>query len=178
MDLLFINRDNICAIHDDRQSSPTLWSSLPSLSPSWGSGQQPLTKEAILTKETILETYSDVFSGVGLLNGEIHFEIDDSIPPVQMPSCRLPIPIKDTVKQELEAMCKDGIIEPVTVPSAWISARLVLRKASGKVRICIDPKPLNKALKRSNYPMPTIDDVLPELAKAKVFSTLDATSGF
>jgi len=26
--------------------------------------------------------------------------------------------------------------------------------------------------------MPTIDDVLPELAKAKVFSTLDATSGF
>jgi len=105
-------------------------------------------------------------------------KFNDSVPPVQMPPRRLPIPIKETGKQELEAMCRDDIIEPVTEPSAWISALLVLRKASGNVRICINPKPLNKALKRSNYPMPTIDNVLPELAKAKVFSTLDATSGF
>lgn len=35
-----------------------------------------------------------------------------------------------------------------------------------------------QSLKRSNYPMPTIDDVLPELANAKVFTKADVKSGF
>jgi hypothetical protein len=36
-------------------------------------------------------------------------------------------------------------------------------KRSGKVRLCIDPQPLNKSLKRNHYPLPTIEDVLPLL---------------
>ena len=55
---------------------------------------------------------------------------------------------------------------------------MVVRKTSSKVRLVLDPKPLNKALKRSNYQMPTIDDVLPELSRAKVFSTVDARNGY
>ena len=82
------------------------------------------------------------------------------------------------MKQELDALCRDDIIEPVTEPSAWISALLVVHRADNKVRVCLDPKPLNRALKRSNYPMPTIDDVLPQLSKAKVFSSVDAKRGF
>lgn len=131
-----------------------------------------------LTKDTIVRRYADLFTGVGLLDGDVHLEVDPSVPPVKMPPRRLPIPIKQTVKDELDAMCRDGIIEPVTEPSAWISALLVVRKPNGKVRLCIDPRPLNKALQRSHYPMPTIDDVLPELSRAKVFSTVDARNGF
>jgi len=48
----------------------------------------------------------------------------------------------------------------------------------GDIRICIDPKSLNKALLRDHYPLPTIDDVLPKLANAKVFSTVDAKNAF
>ena len=51
-------------------------------------------------------------------------------------------------------------------------------KKPGKLRLCLDPKDLNKALKRPNYPMPTIEGILPELAKAQVFSVLDAKDGF
>ena len=72
---------------------------------------------------------------MGLLDGEVHLETDPSIPPVQMPPRRLAVPIKDIVKQELDAMCRDGIIEPVSEPSAWISALLVVRKANGGVHI-------------------------------------------
>ena len=95
-----------------------------------------------------------------------------------MPPRRLPIPIKDEVKRELDEMCKNDIIEPVTCPSPWVSALLVVHKPNGKLRICIDPKYLNAALKRSVYVMPTIEDVLPQLSKAKVYSTVDATKGF
>ena len=47
-----------------------------------------------------------------------------------------------------------------------------------KLRICIEPKDLNKALKRNHYLMPTIEDILPSLANVKVFSVLDDKDGF
>ena len=37
---------------------------------------------------------------------------------------------------------------------------------------------MNRAVKREKYILPTIDDILPKLAHAKVFSLLDAASGF
>ena len=64
----------------------------------------------------------------------------------------------------------------------------VVRKPSGKLRICIDPQSLNEALKREHYKLPTLEDVLPTLSNAKVFSkfnveafwhiTLDDESSF
>ena len=51
-------------------------------------------------------------------------------------------------------------------------------KKNGNLRICIDPRPLNKALKREHFQLPTLDDLLPELADSKVFSTLDLRDGF
>jgi len=53
-----------------------------------------------------------------------------------------------------------------------------MKKPNGKLRVCIDPKPLNKALNHSHYPLPVIDDLLPDLSKAKVFSVCDVTNGF
>ena len=44
--------------------------------------------------------------------------------------------------------------------------------------ICIDPRDLNKAVKRCYYPMPTIEVIVARLPRAKIFSVLDAKSGF
>ena len=49
---------------------------------------------------------------------------------------------------------------------------MVDRKKDGNVRIGLDPKPLNKALKREINQLPILDDTLPELTKAKVFAYL------
>ena len=81
-------------------------------------------------------------------------------------------------KPELQKLVDDEVIAPVTKPTPWVSALLVTTKKDGGLRLCIDPKPLNRALQRSTYYMPTIDDVLPKLANAKVFSTFDAKSAF
>ena len=48
----------------------------------------------------------------------------------------------------------------------------------GKLRVCIDPRDLNRAIKRPKYQIPTVDQVLPKSAKAKVFTVLDAKDGF
>ena len=47
-----------------------------------------------------------------------------------------------------------------------------------KLRIYIYPKDFNRAIKRPNYQMPTLDEILPTPENAKVFSVLDAKDGF
>ena len=68
-------------------------------------------------------------------------------------------------------MKSKGIIKPVNEPTAWVNSMVVNEKRNGKLRICIDPRDLNKALPREHYQLPTQPD-------AKYFSKLDATSGF
>ncbi|KAK3737630.1 hypothetical protein QZH41_006455 [Actinostola sp. cb2023] len=70
-----------------------------------------------------------------------------------------------------------GIIKKETDPTDWISSMVVVAKPH-KIRICLDPKDLNQALKRPKYQMPTLDELLPKLNNAKVFTTLDAKDGF
>ena len=95
-----------------------------------------------------------------------------------MPLRRPPIAIKSKVKAKLDEMVANNIIAPVSEPTDWISALLVVTKPNGDIRVCCDPKPLNKALLRNHHLMPTIDDILPELTDAKVFSSVDASHAF
>ena len=130
------------------------------------------------TKEDCLSQYKEVFSGEGTLEGELHLEIDKNVQPVQLPTRRVPIALKEPLKKELDRLSNTGVIQRVDTPTDWISAIVVTTKKNGKVRVCIDPKPLNQALHRNHYPLPTMDDVLPLLSKARVFTVLDAKNGF
>ena len=47
-----------------------------------------------------------------------------------------------------------------------------------KMRICLDPKDLNRAVQRPKFQMPTLEELLPELSKARIFSSFDARDGF
>lgn len=61
-----------------------------------------------------------------------------------------------------------------------MSGLVVAEKPNGKLRVCIDPVYLNQALimKRFSYPLPVIEDILPDLADVKVFSKADLKDGF
>jgi len=95
-----------------------------------------------------------------------------------MPLRRIPFSVRDKVKVELECLQKAGIIESVNKPTKWVSPLLVVPKANGSVRLCMDPKPLNRALKRVPYCMPTLQDILPKMNYVKVMSSFDAAEGF
>ena len=112
------------------------------------------------------------------IGGEVHLTVDSTKEPTRVPPRRLPLVLQDEVKEELERLVDIGVITPMDEPSEWYQEWSWKGKASGKLRICTDPRPLNKALKRPHYPLPVIDDVLPTLSNAKVFSVLDARNGF
>ena len=71
-----------------------------------------------------------------------------------------------------------GVISPVEEVTPWCAAMVVFPKDSGAVWICIDLKPLNESVLREVYPTPKVDTTLTLLSDAKVFSKLDADSGF
>ena len=91
---------------------------------------------------------------------------------------RIPTPLQEKVEKELEKMEQEGIIKCVTKPTDWCAPMVVVMKKSGDVRICVDLKGLNKSIKRERYMLPTIDDILPKLTGATMFSKLDAASGY
>ena len=55
---------------------------------------------------------------------------------------------------------------------------VVVQKKDGGLRICIDPKDLNKALKREHYQLRTIEEITARMPGARFFSTMDARSGY
>ena len=73
--------------------------------------------------------------------------------------------LKQALKDE-----EKGIFKEVNTPTDWVSGMVIVKKKSGKIRLCIDPKPLNKASKRSHYMLPVREDIVPELASASLHS--------
>jgi hypothetical protein len=59
-----------------------------------------------------------------------------------------------------------------------VSSAVVTEKLNGKVSVCIDSRPLNEAPRWSHYPLSVINDILPELGKARVFSKEVLKDGF
>ena len=132
-----------------------------------------------MSKEVLLRDYEDVFRGVGCLQGEYDMVLDQSIPPVQNGPRKIPHVMRRAVTEKLQAMEKDGLITKVDTPTPWISNLTAVWKPDKvQVRVCLDPRDLNTAIKRNHFHMPTLDDVLPTLNKAKVFSLLDVKDGF
>ena len=129
--------------------------------------------------KSIMESYADVFDEtLGNMEEEIHLEIRPNAKPVSMPPRRVPVAIKDKLRKELERLTEMGAIAPVQEPTEWASSMITTMKPVGFIRLCIDPHHLNRELKRSQYPLPIIEEILPELAKAKVFSKADLREGF
>ena len=115
---------------------------------------------------------------MGQLPGKVHLKIDSDAKPVQCPPRRVPIAVKPDLEKELENLVNLGVLKPVTEPTEWCSQISVQKKKNGKLRVCIDPRFLNEVLQRERYPLPTIEDILPELANAKLFSKVDLTHGY
>ncbi len=128
---------------------------------------------------TILKEFEEVFNGIGLFAGEHHIQVDKTVQPVVHAPRRVPHALRPKLKQELDRMVEQGIAVPVEEPTDWVSSLVIVEKPkSNSLRICLDPRDLNKAIKREYHPMPTLDDITAKLAGATCFSVLDARSGY
>ena len=133
----------------------------------------------IKDKGDLVKRYPDCFDGVGKFQGQYHITVDPSVLPVVYAQRRVPLSLRDDKKDELDDMESRGIITKLKEgePTAWVNSLVYRRKPNGKLRICLDPKDLNKAISREHHVIPTLEEILPKLSGAKYFSIVDAKCG-
>ena len=136
-----------------------------------------ITQEMLESAEKIINQNLSVFEGLGLMEGEVSLEVDEEMAPVMQPPRRHAIHKTEALKTEIEVLLKSGVIVKEEGHTDWCS-NVMLLGDKRKNRIVLDPIDLNKALKRQRYQMPKIEEMLPNLDKAKVFTKLDARKGF
>ena len=82
-------------------------------------------------------------------------------------------------REELLRLTQVGVLVQIHYEyTPWVNSTLVTRKPDGTIRLCLDPRGLNKAIRHTPYYVRTIDDVIPKVSGASHFNTLDARSGF
>ena len=131
-----------------------------------------------LSTDKILTEFSDLFEGVGKLEGECKIILKEGAQPSIQPTRRIPLSLQSKFKEELDRMENLGVIEKVTHPTDWVNSAVVVEKPDGTLRVCIDPHDLNKAIKRPHHPMPTFEEAVQKHVGAKYFSKLDARTGY
>ena len=136
-------------------------------------------RPSIKNKAELRDMYQECFSGVGKFKDfEYHINIDKNVRPVVHAPCKIALLLQNKVEKETEGMVKQGIIAPVEGHSDWVNSFVITEKPNGRLRVCLDPKDINKAIKREHHPIPTLDDITPRLHGCTLFSKLDVLHGY
>jgi len=146
----------------------------------------PLLGKSSALKLKVLDLYQPQINHINTLEGQtigklsnfqLKLQIDKTVCPVVQPLRRIPIPLRRKVEERILQLERDDIIEKVNGPSKWVSPIVPIPKGNG-IRLCLDMRQANKAILKSNHPLPTIEDLLPELGEAQYFSKLDIAMAF
>ena len=90
-----------------------------------------------------------MFTGIGLFPGEHRIKVDPEVESVIHAARKISIALQKRLEKELQDMQKKGVIASVEEPTEWVSSLVVVEKReSGKLRICLDPRDLNWAIRR------------------------------
>ena len=145
--------------------------------------KQQRSHKKITSKDLIMKHYSDVFKRIGKFPGPPYIiHLDPSIQPKQTPCRPVPIHLKETFKKEIDKMLQAGVLKPVTEATPWINSFVLVESkdmsGSHKLRICLDPTNLNKALIWEPYHFKTPEDIAQLITRACTLTVLDCCKGY
>ena len=126
----------------------------------------------------LTNSYPNQFDPIGYFKSDYHIVLKpDHHPMIHVPR-KCPIHLRDEIEEELKTMESQGIIRKVSELTEWVSSIVYIRKKNGKLRLCLDPKDLNRAIMRCHYKTPTMEELAHKLSGAQHFSKLDAKNGY
>ena len=109
---------------------------------------------------------------------EHRLPIKSGFRPYKQPPRRFNSDMYDRIKEEIDRLLKAGFIRPCRY-AEWISNIVpVEKKNTGKLRVCIDFRDLNKATPKDEYPMPIADMLINDASGHRIISFLDGNAGY
>ena len=119
---------------------------------------QHLNSPPLNTKDLIM-AYPDRFEGIGCFPGTYHITLCSDAKPIVHAPRKCPIAMQPLVWEKLDEFLEQGIITPVEESTDWVSSLTYSWKANGKLRVCLDLRDVNKAIKRDHYKTPTVEEI-------------------
>ena len=109
-----------------------------------------------------------------------HFELQEGAKPVSMRGSRpVAVPLMPRLKEELENLEKEGIIQKVSKPTAWVHPIVLVPKKNGSIRLCVDFRELNKCIIRPIFETATPFQAVRTIPTGmKYFTVVDALKGY
>ncbi|XP_022856148.1 uncharacterized protein LOC111377303 [Olea europaea var. sylvestris] len=106
-----------------------------------------------------------------------HLKIDPKIASHRQKGRALNPERYETLKEEVRKLIKNGFIREATYPM-WVSNLVLVKKHSGKWKVCIDFTNLNRACPKDSFPLPSIDQLVDSIAGHELLSFMDVYSGY
>ena len=112
------------------------------------------TEESVY-KQQIINQYPKLFEGLSELEGKYEIKLKELPEPFALNVPRkVPFPLLDKTKQEIDRMLQSGVISKVNQPTPWCAPMVVTPKENGDVQICVDLTKLNKSILRGSISSP------------------------
>ena len=147
-----------------------------------------------LMKQGILETYSDIFTGIGKFPGlPYKFQLKPNAKPTRHALRKVPIHLKEAFHEEIRNMEALGILEETKDVTEWVNSFVIMEKklpidssnphspghtVKKKLRICLDPRDLNEALEREPYYTHSIEEIIGKFHGMTKFTIADFNKGW
>nr|XP_025703765.1 uncharacterized protein LOC112805620 [Arachis hypogaea] len=133
---------------------------------------------------TIIQTNADLFAWTpadipGIDPNFIchKLAVNPNAQPIQQKKRNLGDERRKAAEVETKKLLEAGFIRELRF-SAWLANVVMVRKSSGKWRMCVDFTDLNKACPKDGYPLPNIDRLVDDTSGFPVLSFIDGYSGY
>ena len=126
---------------------------------------------------SLLMEYADIFSDVPKVTNLIEHRIQlTRQEPVRCKMYPVPYKLQETIDKEIKDMESMNIVE--RSDAAYSSPLVIVKKADGSNRVCVNFKLLNSISVFDPEPMMSADDIFPKLAGSQYYSKFDFSKGY
>ena len=119
--------------------------------------------EPAVTMDTLENEYKDVFSGLGCYPGKYHIELNPGAQPVIDPPRLVPQALYKPLREKLKKLEAQGVIIAVNEPTDWMNGLVITEKRDVSLRLGLDPKYMNKNIRREHFQIPTFTEISMQL---------------
>ena len=147
-----------------------------------------------LTKQDILDTYADIFTGIGKFPElPYKFQLKPNAKPTRHAPRKVSIHLQDVFNEEIRNLEALGILEETKDVTEWVNSFVIMGKQlpinssnshspghsmNKKLQICLDPRDLNEALEREPYYTCSIEEIMGKFHGMTKFTIADFNKGY
>lgn len=108
----------------------------------------------------------------------VKLEIDASMKPIQQSYRRIPAALEGKVEAKVTELLGKDIIEKIEHPPSWLSPVVPVVKENGQLRLCVDMRKANQAVKKGFYAFASIEELIFSIEKPAKVSKIDMSNAY